>query len=1039
MTDTRVMELINQNNFVSILKNELYALIDEELAKDTEMDCDLIDELVNAIEALEQCEDENPAVVLPLIFADGTILSKRIRTKVNGKKTAMRITALAAAFALILSGANSIPTADGKSVLVYAVDEILEGIGNFFGIEFFNQTNNDSSTVEESTTTPSEEITEQNNDEQTVTDSETVSVTKPEIVSIELITYGNFKTSYLWKEELDLTGLKVVAVYSDDTEKTIPTNDCEISGFNSLKLGEQLVTVKYNGFSAYFKVTVSKTEQNNAETRTITNVECRVGDVLIKAVGTEDPITNVQWRYVYSDGTFSPYYKYNKEEVTLISEYNNQLIDVEQVLTYQVPNGMKFTVTVILYDNTVEDEKVVREMRIDEVPEGMHRYSYNYNREYFAYVNESVDFSQFKIKITYTDGTSEIVTLGESNIQTFGTMTTERPSPYNGYKIVFAYGNYKLAFVYDVIIRTELLSYRIDELFWYVYHISEAPAEFTCEKLIIGTLSDTTEEVYLDVEYRGYDPTKTGLIELEVYYQGEYLCDVLGGYIYEDNSYAIIERPQTEFYSTDNSFQFMPSVTLSYYYSKDKYRTLGEVSEVFGDVAHSGTNRMAYDDYCGYQGIYNFGFYNASSRSRVTYTLNAYDPETQGTMFANTYDTYAESLKIRTFGEYTVNFKLYDVLEDENGNYARGDVITEFSLDITVKQSPVSYEVEAPNNIFINIQDIYTEFYDKLKVYAIYEDGRREEINNYRVDRYLPSRNIQSDIIWIRVYLPDDTKEYFTVYAYTDGYEDSWYIQTKRNNQTYDPNTDISKTNNSIILCSAESEETYISIKELQTDEYTIEGWDTTVPGTYTATVTLHHEILGDLKTTFDYTVDYYTPKMEVVFDSYYDPRYEYTNENFKVIYTDSMNQTYEITDYEYYIKKDSIIATWNLYIEYSDPYKIYIDPSTKEEKIWRFKLPLAPACNGITAERNQKGEIVLSILNDLPDDENIKYVVRYQFYSENKQLGYYNETSYSKTITTYKADTAISVSAYVSAYLVDENGKEYCIYYNRPHSAKIV
>lgn len=1036
MTDTRVIELINQNNFVSILKNELYALIDEELAKDTEMDCDLIDELVNAIEALEQCEDENSAVVLPLIFADGTILSKRIRTKVNGKKTAMRITALAAAFALILSGANSIPTADGKSVLVYAVDEILEGIGNFFGIEFFNQTNNDSSTVEESTTTPSEEIIEQNNDEQTVTDSETVSVTKPEIVSIELITYGNFKTSYLWKEELDLTGLKVVAVYSDDTEKTIPTNDCEISGFNSLKLGEQLVTVKYNGFSAYFKVTVSKTEQNNAETRKITNVECR-NDYLIKAVGTEDPVTNIKWRYVYSDGTFSPYYEYNKDEVTLISEYDNQLIDIEQALTYQVPNGMTFTVTVLLYDNTVENEKVVGALQIEDVPQGMYLYSDSYS-DYFAYANEPLDFSQFKIKITYTDGTSETVTLGESNIQTFGTMTTERPSPHGGYGIVFAYGDYKLTFVYDVIIRTELLSYRIDERYWFTYHISEAPAEFTFEKLIIGTLSDTTEEVYLDVEYRGYDPTKTGLIELEVYYQGEYLCDVLAGYIYDDNSYAIVERPKTEFYSTNDSFEFMPSVKIAYYYDKDYYRTLGDVMEIYGDIVNDDDAYLAYDKHLSAEGIWGLSF-RVHSQAMMYYSLYAYDSEKEGAMTGDWYNPYKESLKITEFGEYTVNFKLYNVVENENGTPIRNGVNTEFSLDITVKQSPVSYEVEAPNNIFINIQDIYTEFYDKLKVYAVYEDGRREEINYYRVDRYLPSHNIQSDLLYISVYLPNGNKKTYTVYAYTDGYEDSWYIRTDKTNQTYDPNTDISKTNNKIRLVSAKGEEYGVSINELQTDEYTIEGWDTTVPGTYTATVTLHHEILGDLKTTFDYTVDYYTPKMEVVFDSYYDPRYEYTNENFKVIYTDSMNETYEITDYEYYIKPGWSIATWNLYIEYSDPYKIYIDPSTKEEKIWYFKLPLAPACNGVTAERNQKGEIVLSILNDLPDDENIKYVVRYQFYSENKQLGYYNKTSYSKTITTYKADTAISVSAYVSAYLVDENGKEYCIYYDKPHSAKIV
>ena len=286
MTNTRVAELINQNNFVSILKNELYALIDEELAKDTEMDCDLIDELVNAIEALEQCEDENPAVILPLIFADGTILSKRIRNKVNGKKTLMRITALAAAFAMILSGANQIPATEGKSVLVYAVDEFLEGIGEIFGIEKLLEKEETPTTpeIEESTTTPEkveEEIKEQ---------SKEPIATAPEIVSIGLITYGSFKSSYLWKEELDLTGLKVVAVYSDDTEKVIPVSDCEISGFNSLKLGEQLVTVKYKGVSAFFKVTVSKTEQNNAETRKITNIECNVtGKDVIVPKGTENP------------------------------------------------------------------------------------------------------------------------------------------------------------------------------------------------------------------------------------------------------------------------------------------------------------------------------------------------------------------------------------------------------------------------------------------------------------------------------------------------------------------------------------------------------------------------------------------------------------------------------------------------------------------------------------------------------------------------------------------------------------------------------
>ena len=141
-------------------------------------------------------------------------------------------------------------------MLVYAVDEILEGISEIFGIKNILEKEETPVTpeIEESTTLPDEEIGEQNNNENPQSPIQ--------MVSLNLITYSKFKTSYLWKEELDLTGLKVVVVYSDDTEKTIPVSDCEISGFNSLKMGEQTVTVKYKGLSAHFKVTVSKTEQN---------------------------------------------------------------------------------------------------------------------------------------------------------------------------------------------------------------------------------------------------------------------------------------------------------------------------------------------------------------------------------------------------------------------------------------------------------------------------------------------------------------------------------------------------------------------------------------------------------------------------------------------------------------------------------------------------------------------------------------------------------------------------------------------------------
>ena len=91
MTNSKVCELINENNFKSMLTNELYALIDEELAKGDEMDCELIDELVLAIESLEQNEDENKGIIFPVIFGDASGFSKRVINKVNNRNRLMHV------------------------------------------------------------------------------------------------------------------------------------------------------------------------------------------------------------------------------------------------------------------------------------------------------------------------------------------------------------------------------------------------------------------------------------------------------------------------------------------------------------------------------------------------------------------------------------------------------------------------------------------------------------------------------------------------------------------------------------------------------------------------------------------------------------------------------------------------------------------------------------------------------------------------------------------------------------------------------------
>ena len=78
-------------------------------------------------------------------------------------------------------------------------------------------------------------------------------------VTLESITVtAPTKTEYTAGEELDLDGMKVTAKYSDGTTKDIAVTDCEVSGYDKTKTGEQTVTVTYEGKTNTFKVTVKE-------------------------------------------------------------------------------------------------------------------------------------------------------------------------------------------------------------------------------------------------------------------------------------------------------------------------------------------------------------------------------------------------------------------------------------------------------------------------------------------------------------------------------------------------------------------------------------------------------------------------------------------------------------------------------------------------------------------------------------------------------------------------------------------------------------
>ena len=105
-----------------------------------------------------------------------------------------------------------------------------------------------------------EEATQQEIDDaaEALKDAKNALEEKAEPVVLESITVtAPTKAEYTVGEELNLAGMKVVAKYSDDTEKEI-TEGYEVSGYDKAKTGEQTVTVTYEGKTATFKVTVKE-------------------------------------------------------------------------------------------------------------------------------------------------------------------------------------------------------------------------------------------------------------------------------------------------------------------------------------------------------------------------------------------------------------------------------------------------------------------------------------------------------------------------------------------------------------------------------------------------------------------------------------------------------------------------------------------------------------------------------------------------------------------------------------------------------------
>ncbi|MFR5875401.1 MAG: hypothetical protein ACLUFN_02815 [Eubacterium sp.] len=206
---------INEKTLCNLLNDELYSneivsflnsVIDEELEKD-DMDCDFIDECINAIDEITEYYNSAPAIRLMLTEKRVMSYCKK-HSRNNGAVRAV----IAACLVMVIGG----------TALFHTSPAVAKSSKEFFEVVI-------------SSLQQMADITDSN-------DSTISSI------------YASFPENTVFKakdiDSIDLSEIKITAIYNDNSTKEIPISDCKIT--KSIEKDENnksvaLVVIAYNG------------------------------------------------------------------------------------------------------------------------------------------------------------------------------------------------------------------------------------------------------------------------------------------------------------------------------------------------------------------------------------------------------------------------------------------------------------------------------------------------------------------------------------------------------------------------------------------------------------------------------------------------------------------------------------------------------------------------------------------------------------------------------------------------------------------------
>jgi hypothetical protein len=197
-----------------------------------------------------------------------------------------------------------------------------------------------------------------------------------EIVSIK-IDAASIATEYAYGSTPDLSGLKVTVTYKDDHTETVGFDKLTVSTLDTTKVGEQTLTVQYEGFEDKITVKVSSP--------VITEIKIVAASVADKVkLGSTLDLTNLKVEAKYSDGTTKPV---PGADITVTQPDTSAIGNATLTVKYGAFTATKTVQVFGVTSMTVNAGSVKNEI----------------------YVGETLDISDVEVIVRYSDGTDAVV------------------------------------------------------------------------------------------------------------------------------------------------------------------------------------------------------------------------------------------------------------------------------------------------------------------------------------------------------------------------------------------------------------------------------------------------------------------------------------------------------------------------------------------------------------------------------------------------------------------------------------------------------